>query len=218
METNEMKLADSYKSFVDKIFEIYHMANYGLGQGTTLWKVRGVFAKEENAVRMHKAYIVLSSLMDNQYLTYATYDPSLVVLTQKGVDYILGKSPLELSVDLNKYVDIDNVSADESFNRLWELIGNSHSSLFYLDEESIYSVIHSYSSSLPQHFKTYLIENAIEHKSLRDIFEALAQEIDVAMRKELLSTLSSLIEEKYSISKLKNQYVEWTELKPVEAC
>lgn len=218
MKTNEIKLADSYKSFVDKIFEIYHLSNYGLGQGMTLWKVRGVFAKDEDPIRMHKAYVVLSSLMDNQYLSYASYDPSLVILTQKGVDYISGKLPLVLNVDLNTYIDVDNVSIDESFNRLWELVGNSDTSLFYLDKELIYSAIQSHLTSMPQSLNAYLVEQSIEEQPIRDIFEVLAKGLDIEVRRELLKTLSSLIEDMYSISKLKNQYVEWTSLESVVAC
>lgn len=215
METKEFELAEDYKCFVDKIFEIYHSANYGLGQGTTLWKVRGVFAKEDDTVRMHKAYIVLSNLMDNQYLTYATFDPSLVVLTQKGVDYISGDSPLELSVELNKYIDVDNASADEAFNRLWELIGDSSSSLFYLEKELIYEKIRTIKPSLPHELVLCGSGETATCDMLKKVLEDAVLSFDVSMWKELLELLSSSIEEEYSISKLANQYVEWRALNPV---
>ena len=70
MIDKEKELADDYKSLVDEILEIYYLGKYGLGEGTTLWKVRGVFAKEENQrdkneqEKKRKNQLVTETLLD----------------------------------------------------------------------------------------------------------------------------------------------------------
>lgn len=210
MIDKEKELADDYKSLVDEILEIYYLGKYGLGEGTTLWKVRGVFAKEENQTRVHKAYIVLSNLMDTGYLEYSSYDPSLVVLTQKGLDYISGNTSLSLSVSLNRFVDIDNVSVEEAFNRLWDLIGITNSSLFYLTPEMIYQVLHKYNKHLPSNYEVYTRSLSNTEVSTESIFKNLLLDIAPANGLTVLDDLSQSIEKEYSISKLDNSFIELT--------
>lgn len=209
MIDKEKELADDYKSLVDEILEIYYLGKYGLGEGTTLWKVRGVFAKEENKIRTHKAYLVLSNLMDTGYLQYSSYDPSLVVLTQKGLDYISGNAALSLSVSLNRFIDIDNVSVEEAFNRLWDLIGITHSSLFYLTPEKIYQVLHKYNEHLPPSYEVYTKSLSNAEASTESIFKNLLLDIAPANGLSVLDDLSQFIEKEYSIAKLNNSFIEF---------
>ncbi|WP_018110106.1 hypothetical protein [Bacteroides propionicifaciens] len=202
---------ENYKVYADEVFEVFRNGNCEQGQGYTLWKVRADLAKEVDESRLHKLYLTLKNLMDSGYFGSSSFDPTLVVLTSKGVDYISGKSPLVLEMSLNKYIDIENVSVDEAFVRLWDVIGNDQSALFPLDETSFYSVMRNLNTNLPATYADYIAQEGLNTTSIADVYKALLMTIDSSLKEEVLDKMSAVICQKYSISQLDNQYIPLAE-------
>lgn len=202
---------ENYKVYADEVFEVFRQGNCGLGQGYTFWKVRADLSKEVDDARLHKLYLTLKNLMDSGYFGYSSFDPTLVVLTPKGVDYISGKAPLLLDLSLNKYIDIENVSVDEAFTRLWDIIGNTESALFPLDPSLFYAIILEFNTDLPMSYDEYLSQHNLSSNLREEAYKALLMSVDANLKEEVLNEMSAVICQEYSLSQLENQYIELLE-------
>ena len=195
---------DIYKQYVDQIFDLFREMELQPGQGKSLLKVRGLLAKETSKERFNKLYLTMRNLIYTNYLAMSPFDPSLILLTERGERYMEGKEPLELNVELDLHVDVGNVSVNEAFIRLWDIIGDNQKALFYLDGSTFYEVAQKYIADLPTNYTGYIDIRTSKNQDLsrESWYSELLTRIDSKKRVAFLHDLSLKIKDIYQVDEL----------------
>lgn len=133
-------MSDSLQKWVDSIMGLF--ASYNPGNGLKFQTIESNFGRKFGKERLEFLFVYYT-LLENELLYQD--DRLVVVLTEKGFEYINSDTPQKLYVNF-EYLKPLSKTKDEIFANLWHIIGQKDKCLCYVDGKTFFDSISDFFS------------------------------------------------------------------------